>query len=338
MFLDPADEAAILSKGLGDALQDRGVIAMAYDHNTDQPAYPVRVIEGAPGHVQAAAWHCYETPTPNYSVLEDLHYAYPDLLQFMTECTTYRPSPGTLDFGVAKNFISSVQHGASGASMWVMGTDPNYGPHSPYGGCDGCLGSIIVNSSTVYTKTNDYYMIGQFSRFIRRGSVIHRVTNGTMGTNGDSNQFLILAAHNPDQSWAVVFMNNLNSTQNVRLSFSQAGHTWEGVIPNSTVVTWLIPSDQMVEKYPPQAFSSISVDTTRSASSKQTPVYTNPLPYGYLQETTARSYGHITTTASTFSCPATTTSSSSSSTSSSTSTRTYASVPYTTHVIPENEL
>jgi glucosylceramidase len=219
-----------------------------------------------------------------------------------------------------------------------MGTDPNYGPHSPYGGCDGCLGSIIVNSSTVYTKTNDYYMIGHFSRFIRRGSVIHRVTNGTMGTNGDSNQFLILAAHNPDQSWAVVFMNNLNSTQNVRLSFSQAGHTWEGVIPNSTVVTWLIPSDQMVEKYPPQAFSSISVDTTRSASSKQTPVYTNPLPYGYLQETTARSYGHITTAASTFSCPATTTSSSSSSTSSSTSTRTYASVPYTTHVIPENEL
>jgi glucosylceramidase len=115
MFLDPADEAAILMKGLGTALQDRGVIAMAYDHNTDQPAYPMRVIEGAPGHVKATAWHCYESPTPNYSVLDDLHYAYPDLLQFMTECTTYRPSPGTLDFGVANNFISSVQHGASGA-------------------------------------------------------------------------------------------------------------------------------------------------------------------------------------------------------------------------------
>jgi glucosylceramidase len=214
--------------------------------------------------------------------------------------------------------------------MWVMATDPNYGPHSPYGGCDGCLGSIIVNSSTIYTKTNDYYMIGQFSRFIRRGSVIHRVTNGTQGTNGDSNQFLILAAHNPDQSWAIVFMNNLNSTQNVRLSFTQAGHSWEGAIPNSTVVTWLIPSDQMVEKYPPQSFSS-------TVSSKQTSGYTGSRPYGSTYGTAAQTYGSITTATSAFSCPPTTTSSSSSSTTS-TSTRTYASVPYTTHVIPENEL
>jgi hypothetical protein len=43
------------------------------------------------------------------------------------------------------------------------------------------------------------------------------------------------------------------------------------------------------------------------------------------------------TKTSKFSCPATTTTTSSS-TSSSTSTRTYASVPYTTHVISQNEL
>lgn len=118
MYLDAADEAAILAQGLGAALGERGVLAMAYDHNTDQPVYPFRVIQGARGHVGGAAWHCYQSPNANYSVIDDLHYAYPDLLQFMTECTTYLPQPGSLNFGVAMNFIEPVRHGASGACKY----------------------------------------------------------------------------------------------------------------------------------------------------------------------------------------------------------------------------
>ena len=37
MYLDAADEANILLQGLGGAMHERGVINMAYDHNTDQP-------------------------------------------------------------------------------------------------------------------------------------------------------------------------------------------------------------------------------------------------------------------------------------------------------------
>jgi len=37
MYLDAADEANILLNGLGDAMHERGVINLAYDHNTDQP-------------------------------------------------------------------------------------------------------------------------------------------------------------------------------------------------------------------------------------------------------------------------------------------------------------
>ena len=32
MYLDAADEAALLNQGLGAGLRDRGVLAMAYDH------------------------------------------------------------------------------------------------------------------------------------------------------------------------------------------------------------------------------------------------------------------------------------------------------------------
>ncbi|KAK4548099.1 hypothetical protein LTR36_010819 [Oleoguttula mirabilis] len=247
MWLDPADEAAILNQGLGEALHDRGAISLAYDHNTDQPVYPYRVKQGAKDLVDAVAWHCYQTPVANYSVMDDFNHAFPGTLQFMTECSNYLPSG--VNFEVAQNFIPPVQHGASGAAMWVMATDPDFGPHSPYGGCAGCLGSIIVNSSTIYTKTNDYYMIGQFSRFVRRGAVNFQVLQGNEGSALTSNQFYVMAVQNPDLSWAVIFMNNYGSDQDVVLSFSgQSGQFWEGTVPNSTVTTWLIPSEQVLRQ------------------------------------------------------------------------------------------
>lgn len=156
------------------------------------------------------------------------------------------PQAGSFNFEVASNFMPPVRHGASGASMWVMATNPDFGPHSPYGGCAGCLGSIIVNNSATYTKTNDYYMIGQFSRFIRRGAVNHKVLQGVEGSAMTTAQFDIITAQNPDMGWAVVFMNNFGSDQDVRLSFTDGGFEWQGTIPNGTVTTWLLPSDQIV--------------------------------------------------------------------------------------------
>lgn len=48
--------------------------------------------------VDAVAWHCYQSPIANYSVLDDFEFAYPGTLQFMTECTNYLPSAGSVNF------------------------------------------------------------------------------------------------------------------------------------------------------------------------------------------------------------------------------------------------
>lgn len=263
MYLEAADEANLIAQALGPLMQQRNVGIWAYDHNTDMPMYPQRVVEGAPGMVQAAAWHCYASPVANYSVMDDFHYANPDMLQFMTECSNYKPQPGALNFEVANSFIPPVQHWASGAAMWVMATDATYGPHSPYGGCAGCSGSIIVNSTTSYTKTNDYYMVGQFSRFIRRGAINYDVIQGNSGSALTDTQFYAIAARNPDQSWAVVFMNNYGQDEEVVLQFTDGGPIWQGVIPNSTVVTWLLPASSPKSA---QTTTSSSGSTTSSAS------------------------------------------------------------------------
>ena len=263
MYLDAADAAALLARGLGKAMHDRGVKLMAYDHNTDQPMYPMRVVQGAPQWTDMAAWHCYQSPAPNYTVLGDFHYAFPEKLQFMTECSNYLPEVGTANFAVASNFLTPVRFGASGAAMWVMATNPTYGPHSPYGGCAGCLGSIVVNSSTVYTRTNDYYMVGQLSRFIRRGAVNYKVLSGFEGSALDAKQFDVIAVRNPDGGWAVVFMNRWGQDQDVVVTFEGSGLQWEGTVPNSTVTTWLIPGDQVVGQS--EGFSRVSGTTLGTA-------------------------------------------------------------------------
>nr|POE65927.1 endo-1,6-beta-d-glucanase bgn16.3 [Quercus suber] len=302
MYLDADDAAALVTNGLGDAMKERGVKIIAYDHNTDQK------------DIGASGWHCYASPA-NYSVLDDFHYAFPEVPQFLTECSSYLP----YDFSLylAQNFLVTTQHGSSGGAFWVMATDPDFGPHSPYGGCAGCLGAIVVNSTTTYTKTHDYYMLGQFSRFIRRGSRNYRVLQGIEGTNVDQ-QFLIIAVQNPDESWALVFLNNIGSDQDVKLSFtSHPGQFWTGTIPNLAVVTWLLPSDHVL------AQNGTLGSTTYSTA-------TVPYPGG--NSTATGLTGSGTGTGTGFpTCPATT---SMSAMSSSTSTGpTLLPVPHTDHTI-----
>ena len=77
MYLDPVEEGDLINQGgLGKLMAARDVGIWAYDHNTDMPMYPQKVVENAPGQVQAAAWHCYANPA-NYSVLDDFHYGNP---------------------------------------------------------------------------------------------------------------------------------------------------------------------------------------------------------------------------------------------------------------------
>lgn len=332
MYLDSVDQSNMLLRGLGGLMHQRGVKFMAYDHNTDQPVYPARVLQGAgTENVDAIAWHCYQGPVADYTVLEDLHQFSPQTAQFMTECSNTGANVGTTNYWVAQNFIPAVQHGASGASMWVMATDENFGPRSPYGGCDTCYPSIFVNSSSHYEKTHDYYMIGHFSRFIRKGAVNHEILSGNSGSGTDWNsQFWVLAEQNPDQGWVIVLMNNNPDDQAVRVSFEDSSSVWEGVVPAQAMVTWLLPSDKLA------AAGNGTIGTTglapSSAAATAPYAFTNgSAPAGptgsgsAILPTGTGLAGNGTSSV----CPVTTTSSSSSSSSSGTNLP----VPDTTHTI-----
>ena len=85
MYLDAADASALLVQGLSAALKERNVIVLAYDHNTDQPAYPARTMYGAPGMVDGVAWHCY-AGSLDWSAMTTFQQNNPNVQQVMTEC------------------------------------------------------------------------------------------------------------------------------------------------------------------------------------------------------------------------------------------------------------
>lgn len=121
-------------------------------------------------------------------------------------------------------------------------------------------------------------MVGQFSRFIRRGSINYNIISGNVGNSFTSTQFNAVAVKNPDSSWAVVFLNDGNGDQEVALQFTDDQRVWSGTVPNGTVTTWLLPPlPPLASKLTSSSSYSTLSSTTTSATLATVPNITHTL-------------------------------------------------------------
>lgn len=203
----------------------------------DQPGYPQTVLNTASDYVSTVAWHCYANPI-DWTVLTTFHQNNPGVAQYMTECWT---SPQTGWSQAADFTMGPLQNWAAGAIAWTLGTDTNYGPHlSGSGPCDTCRGLFTVDTAAgTYEFTIDYYMLGQFSKFIPRGATVLSGTGSYTYSSGQGVQSV--ATVNPDGSRTVVIENKFDNDVYVTLTTS-SGETWSGNIYTESVVTWLLPA------------------------------------------------------------------------------------------------
>lgn len=236
MYVDANEAAGLIQNNLGPALSGAGLNTQiwAYDHNTDQPDYPATVISGAGQYVNNVAWHCYANPV-DWGVLTDFHNSHSGVTQYMTECWT---SPQTGWNQAADFTMGPLQNWASGAIAWTLGTDSSYNPHLN-GGCSTCRGLVEVDAgSDSYTPQIDYYMLGQFSKFIPKGATI---LNGTGSYDYGNGKIESTASLNPDGTRSVVIENTF--TNDVYLTLTTgSGETWSGPLLAQSVVTWLLPA------------------------------------------------------------------------------------------------
>lgn len=155
----------------------------------------------------------------------------------MTECWT---SSEYTSWNQAASFtMGPLQNWASGSVAWTLGTDSNDGPYLSGGdACSTCRGLFTVEGGN-YEMQIDYYMMGQFSKFMPRGAV---VVGGTGShTYEDGTGLESVATINPDGSRTVVIENMFGNDVYVTLK-TDSGETWSGQVFSNSVVTWVLPA------------------------------------------------------------------------------------------------
>ncbi|KAL9084104.1 MAG: hypothetical protein Q9159_005399 [Coniocarpon cinnabarinum] len=235
MYLDSTNATMLIQDHVGPALAQNNLKTKvwAYDHNTDQPNYPQAVLDGAGQYVDTVAWHCYATNN-DWGVLTNFKNSNPGVTQYMTECWTST----TTSWNQAADFtMGPLQNFAAGAMAWTLGSDTNEGPHLA-GGCTTCRGLVTIDTSAgTYTPQIDYYMMGQFSKYMEKGSTVLAMTGSYDYGNG---KVEAVASLNGDGTRVVVVENTFPNEVYLTLT-TKGGETWSGSLYKESVTTWVLP-------------------------------------------------------------------------------------------------
>lgn len=227
MLMNSTEQKNFINTQLGPQMASAGygnIKIIAFDHNCDNTAYPIDVLNNS-SYVDGAAFHLY---LGNISAMSTVRNATNKNVYFTEQ---YTGSGGSFsgDFGwhMQNVVIGSTNNWAKTVLEWNAANNSGLGPRTP-GGCNTCLGAITVNNSTSYTKNVAYYIIGQISKFVKPGAL--RISSSS--TNGS---IVSAGFKNPDGSIALVVYNSGGSNTIRIVSGSSA---FDYTVPGSSAVTF----------------------------------------------------------------------------------------------------
>jgi len=240
-FLSPEGEAEVI-RWLGPMLRSAGLNTRiwCYDHNWDKIWYPEKVLRDpvASMFIDGIAFHHYSGGPEN---MTRLHAAYPDKRIFFTEGSTFGAKGAEEIVEIFRNWASTY---VAWVTMLDSGMKPNEGPFVPTPTM-----TIMDNISHEVEFRFDYYMYGQFSKFVRRGAV--RI--GSLGLSGEVSHVAFAnsaQASGPGnaRTFVLVAVNAKNYTCWMRLHCSGLV-TEEVTLPANSVATfrWKIPESYTAE-------------------------------------------------------------------------------------------
>ena len=154
-----------------------------------------------------------------------MHNRYPMKEVYETECST---GASVTPINTIDLLMQSVQNWARTVELWNIALDPNHGPHT--GGCPDCLGVVTIDESTGHvTYSNDYYLLGHFSKFVVPGA--YHIAANTLGSLSD------VAFKNPDGSKVVVVHNRGSSSSTFKVRWNGA-QSFVYTLPAGATVTF----------------------------------------------------------------------------------------------------
>jgi glucosylceramidase len=212
MRMTAAQQAVFIKNNLGPALitANLNTKIIIWDHNCDNPAYPLEVLSDAVAKpfINGTAFHLYGG---DISALSQVQSAHPDKHLYFTEQYTASTGSftGDLRWHLKNVIIGSMRNWSRNALEWNLANDATYGPHTP-GGCTVCKGALTISGSTV-TKNVSYYIIAHASKFVPPGSV--RIASNLYGTIQN------VAFVRPDGKKVLIVLNDGSSAQTFNIKF-----------------------------------------------------------------------------------------------------------------------
>jgi glucosylceramidase len=211
MQMTAAEQIDFIRNYLGPAFSQNSIQTkiLVYDHNWDQPGYPMDVLndQGVQSYVAGAAFHGY---SGNASSMSTVHDAFPSKELHFTEI-----SGGGWSTDFNNNLLSNLNDFLIGATVnwsrsvifWNLALDEKDGPQN--NGCANCRGVVTINSVTgKVTRNVEYYSIAHFSKFVRPGAVrISPTISSIPGVKG-------VAFLNPDGERIIILSNEDSESKN----------------------------------------------------------------------------------------------------------------------------
>ena len=232
MYMNSQQQLSFVIK-MNQAFQEANIdsLIITYDHNWDQPNYPMSILASENGYdaVDGSGFHCYGGQV---SAQAQVAENYPDKGIWFTECSGggwATNFASNMAWNIENVFISSINYFAKGVLMWNLALDDNDGPTN--GGCMNCRGVITIHEDGTYTRNEEYYFIGHFSKFVNRGA--ERIKLESSRTD-----LIATAFKNPNGELVVVMHNKSRSTITYTLSID--GSNVNLSIPASTTATYVI--------------------------------------------------------------------------------------------------
>lgn len=227
MLMNSTEQKNFINQQLGPQMATAGygnIKIIAFDHNCDNTAYPIDVLNNS-SYVDGAAFHLY---LGNISAMSTVRNATNKNVYFTEQ---YTGSGGSFsgDFGwhMQNVVIGSTNNWAKTVLEWNAANNSSLGPRTP-GGCNTCLGAITVNNSTSYTKNVAYYIIGQISKFVKPGAL-------RISSSSTSGSIVSAGFKNPDGSIALVVYNS-GSANTIKVVSGSSAFNYS--VPASSAVTF----------------------------------------------------------------------------------------------------
>lgn len=208
---------------LGPLFKQHGVktLIWCWDHNWNQIEFPQTILTDpqAAQYVDGTAFHLYEGRVEAQSRLHEL---FPGKPVYFTEGSVFRTRG-------AVRLADILRHWARSFNGWVIMLDehrrPNRGPHSASATCI----ELLEDGTVRYNF--DYYMMGQFMKFIQRDAVC------VESTTPELRSFRNVALINPDGQKVLVVANSNQLPQPFVVQVDS--RMFETEIPATSVATYL---------------------------------------------------------------------------------------------------